>query len=212
VIVNACFVTASAKNRRTPWAEILSILGWDCKVYAIATALKAEGFSRRSVLKKPKLTPQQAQIRLQWVLDHVNWTQEQWAQILWTDETWVQPGRHKKVKVTRWAGEALHRDCVEEKVQRKIGWMFWGSISGLYGKGPAVFWEKDWGTITSASYCQHITPILAEYSSFYRGLILIQDNVSGHSAQATMQDLQARGIIPIFWPANSPDLNPIETI
>jgi hypothetical protein len=44
--------------------------------------------------------------------------------VFWTDETWVKPRRHKKVKVTRRRDEALHPDCVEPKVQRKIGWMF----------------------------------------------------------------------------------------
>ena len=29
---------------------------WDCKVYAIETAFKIEGFARRSALQKPKLT------------------------------------------------------------------------------------------------------------------------------------------------------------
>ena len=137
------WVCANGKNRRTPGSEIPAILGWDCKVYAIATAFKKEGFACRTALKKPKLTPEHAQIRLAWAQDHINWTDEQWAQILWTDETWIQPGKHKKVKVTRRRGEALHGDSVEPKVQRKIGWMFWGSISGLYGKGPGLFWEKN---------------------------------------------------------------------
>ena len=87
--------------------------------------------------------------------------------------------------------------------------MFWGSISGLYGKGPALFWEKDWGTITSASYCQHIVPVLGHYIERTK-LVLMQDNAKGHSARAT---LTARyNLVPILWPANSPDLNPIETL
>lgn len=135
------WVCASGKNRRTPWAQIPKILGWTCSVYAIETAFKKEGFGRYSALRKPKLTLEQAAIRLRWAEDHEHWTEEQWFQILWTDETWVQPGRHRKVKVTRRKGEALHKDCVEPRVQRKIGWMFWGSISGL-GKGPGMFWEK----------------------------------------------------------------------
>ena len=40
----------------------------------------------------------------------------------------------------------------------------------------------------------------------------MQDNASGHSAKATLQALEAMGIKPIFWPAKSPDLNPIETL
>jgi ketohexokinase/beta-glucosidase len=40
----------------------------------------------------------------------------------------------------------------------------------------------------------------------------MQDNASGHSAKATITALEAMGIKPIFWPAKSPDLNPIETL
>jgi len=133
------WVCASKKNRRTPWKEIPQILGWDCSVHVIETAFKAEGFVRRSARQKPDLNEEHRKIRRQWAEDHINWTEEQWNQILWTDKTWVQPGKHKKTKVTRRVGEALHPDCVEPKIQRRIGWMFWGSISGQYGKGPGLF-------------------------------------------------------------------------
>lgn len=205
------WVCASAKNRRTPWNEIPAIFGWDCHIYAIETAFKLEGFAQRSALKKPDLTPRHAEARLQWALEHVNWTWDQWAYILWSNETWVQPGKHKKVKVTRRLREELHCDCVEPKVQRKIGWMFWGCISGLFGKGPGLFWEKDWGTITSASYLEHIILVLEAYI-LPRGLLFMQDNASGHSAKATTLELQRRGLNPIFWLAKSLDLNPIETL
>jgi hypothetical protein len=205
------WVCTSAKNRRTPWKDIPEILGFNCHVYAIETAFKLEGFARRTALKKPVLTQAHKAVRLQWALQHIHWTPEQWDQILWTDETWVQPGRHKKVKVTRRVGEVLHPDCLEPKIQRKIGWMFWGSISGLQGKGPGILWEKDWGTISSTSYCQHIVPVLTPYIDRTR-LLLMQDNASSHASRDTLAELQRRGLFPIFWPANSPDLNPIETV
>ncbi|PQE33789.1 transposable element tc1 protein [Rutstroemia sp. NJR-2017a WRK4] len=159
-------------NRRTPWDKIPAIFGWDCHVYAIETAFK----------------------------QHIHWTVEEWAQILWSDESWIQPGRHKKVKVTR-----------RTEIQRKIGWMFWGSISGLYGKGPGIFWEKSWGTITSNSYLLRIAPVVQEYA-LYRGLVYMQDNATSHSAKSTLEQLELMGIRPVFWPAKSPDLNSIETI
>jgi transposase len=43
-------------------------------------------------------------------------------------------------------------------------------------------------------------------------LRFMQDNAPGHTAGITREDLRERGIYPIFWPAFSPDLNPIETI
>lgn len=202
---------ASKANRRTPWERIPSIFGWECKVYAIAAAFKREGFSRYSALRKPKLTPEQADIRLQWAKEYEYWTEDQWFKVLWTDESWVQPGRHRKVKVTRRKGEALHPDCVEPRVQRKIGWMFWGCISGAFGKGPGIFWEKRWGIISSASYCEHIVPVLGEYCR-RTGLILMQDNATGHAAKDTIAYMAQKGLYPIFWPANSPDLNPIEDV
>ena len=44
------------------------------------------------------------------------------------------------------------------------------------------------------------------------GLILMQDDAPAHSAKETQDDLNERGIYPIFWPVFSPDLNPIETV
>lgn len=35
-----------------------------------------------------------------------------------------------------------HSDCVEARYQRKIGWMFWGGISGQYGRHKGLFWEE----------------------------------------------------------------------
>jgi len=43
-------------------------------------------------------------------------------------------------------------------------------------------------------------------------LVLIQDSAPGHTAGDTKQDLRERGIIVIFWPPFSPDLNPIERV
>jgi transposase len=40
----------------------------------------------------------------------------------------------------------------------------------------------------------------------------MQDGAPGHSAAYTINELQQRGIDPIFWPAYSPDLNPIEQL
>jgi hypothetical protein len=40
----------------------------------------------------------------------------------------------------------------------------------------------------------------------------VQDNASGHAVKDTLVYLASFGLRPIYWPANSPDLNPIEDI
>jgi transposase len=90
--------------------------------------------------------------------------------------------------------------------------MFWGCISGRYGKGIGIFWEKSWGKINKESYSERIIPRLCEYLQAYPGLQFQQDNGPGHAAKYTREQFKEHGIFPIFWPPFSPDLNPIETI
>jgi transposase len=54
-------------------------------------------------------------------------------------------------------------------------------------------------------------PLLADYVN-NRGLVLMQDNARGHTARDTLAFMRERGLILIFWPALSPDLNPIKTL
>jgi transposase len=93
--------------------------------------------------------------------------------------------------------------------------MFWGCFHG-YTKGPGIFWGKDWGFIGEESYRAHTVPIIHGYIELCRRqgihLVLMQDGAPGHAAADTKEDLRERGIIVIFWPPFSPDLNPIERV
>jgi len=40
----------------------------------------------------------------------------------------------------------------------------------------------------------------------------MQDNAPAHAAAFTLQELEDRAVTTMFWPAYSPDLNPIETL
>ena len=90
--------------------------------------------------------------------------------------------------------------------------MFFGIISGRYGKGRGLFWQKEWKTITTTTYCEHSLPIVCNYMFNYPGLSFQQDGGPGHNAKATIKYLNSWNIFPIFWLAFSPDLSPIETI
>lgn len=50
-------------------------------------ALAKRGYHRYKALRKPPITERTRALRLNWALEHVNWTREQWSKILWTDET-----------------------------------------------------------------------------------------------------------------------------
>ena len=92
------------------------------------------------------------------------------------------------------------------------GWMFWGCFSGGLGKGPTLFWEKEFGKIGAESYMAHTIPLIHGWLRLYPGLTLMQDGALGHRAGATFKELRSRGIYRIEWPPFSPDLNPIERV
>jgi hypothetical protein len=90
--------------------------------------------------------------------------------------------------------------------------MFWGSISSKYGRHRGLFVEKDWETINKGSYSGIIVPAVQEILEQYPELSFQQDNAKGHLSAFTISVLNSIGIKPTKWPANSPDLDLIETI
>jgi transposase len=184
---------------------------WGVGEYVIRHALRGRGYARYIAYAKPPLSEENKRLRLKWAEAHKNWSREQWWNILWSDETWVTGGRHRKVYVTRKRGEELDNTCIVEKLQRKRGWMFWGCFSGTT-KGPCLFWEKDWGKINKESYCERIVPVIHGWLRLHPELQFMQDNAPGHAATYTIDELRERGIHPIYWPPFSPDLNLIEPV
>ena len=89
--------------------------------------------------------------------------------------------------------------------------MFWGCFNGSQ-KGPSLFWEKAWGSINGARYRERIVPLVSEWVTSNPGLLFMQDNARPHSARDTRRALQEGGVEVIYWPAWSPDLNPIESV
>jgi hypothetical protein len=69
-----------------------------------------------------------------------------------------------------------------------------GCFSGKAGKGPSIFWEKDWGTINRVTYQAHTIPVIHGWMRMNPGHIFMQDNVPGHSKRETIAELISRGI------------------
>lgn len=209
------FISSSQRTRRLSYKRVIEELNLPCGETALARALKKRGYSRCKALRKPPLSDDTKRVRLAWALEHVNWTIEQWNRILWSDETWVTPGFHTRIWVTRRAGEELDETCIRSSTPKKRGWMFWGSFYGDT-KGPCLFWEKEWGSINAESYCERIVPIIDGYLRLNRQqgnyLCLMHDGAPGHASKDTIAELHERSIYPISWPAFSPDLNPIEMV
>jgi hypothetical protein len=61
-----------------------------------------------------------------------------------------------------------------------------------------MFWEKEWGTITTKSYCEYTIPAIFNYLFNHPGLYFQQDGGSGHKAEETLALLKSWGVRLIF--------------
>lgn len=81
------------RGRRIPNKQLLQVLEFDDSENFLAPTLKHEAI--QTVLAFPN------HLSLgQTALKHLNWSLEQWHTVLWTDETWVCPGHHTKIRST----------------------------------------------------------------------------------------------------------------
>jgi hypothetical protein len=186
---------------------------------ALMAAFRMESYGRRVATAKPLLTKAQQQARLEWAIEHLNWKPQQWARVIWTDECTFSTGGFGRVYVTRRPEEKYEQSCCVPKLRSYSSWTIHGSISAL-GKGPMVVIEKDWGKMTGQVYRERVFPWVYHFMAWViqhpgnhsRHAILMKDGASPHTAKLTKQFHDVYSVDKMNWPANSPDLNPIENV
>jgi transposase len=99
-------------HRRKPFEEITFLKGISACKRSLYKAFKKEGYFRRITTEKPLISPTQREARLKWAYEHLEWTPEIWAAVIWTDEASIRTGRGQ-VFVTRSTEEKYNIDyCV----------------------------------------------------------------------------------------------------
>jgi transposase len=102
--------------------------------------LKRSGLSKTKPTWKPGLTDAAKKRRLQFCLDHADWTLEDWKNVIWTDQTSIVLGhRRGAIRVWRTQDEATDPSCVRRRWKGVTEFMFWGSFS-YDKKGPCHIW------------------------------------------------------------------------
>ncbi len=87
--------------------------------------------------------------------------------------------------------------------------MVWGAMSSA-GVGPLCFLKS---TVNAAIYqeiLEHFMPPSADKLYEDADFIFQQDLAPAHTAKGTKSWFNDHGVTVLDWPANSPDLNPIE--
>ncbi|CEI97555.1 hypothetical protein RMCBS344292_11686 [Rhizopus microsporus] len=88
--------------------------------------------------------------------------------------------------------------------------MVWGVIAGEK-KSKLVFMKK--GMRTSADFINQVyEPVLFDFYKNLDSSVLMEDGAPIHRAKIAAEWREAKGINKMSWPAQSPDLNPVENL
>lgn len=178
--------------------------------------LHAAGLFGRVAVKKPLLRKQNKQKRLKWAKEHVNWTIEQWKKVLWSDESPFQIfGSKRAAHCRRMVGEKYKTECILPTVKHGGGVVqVWGCFS-YDGVGSLI---KIDGILRKEGYHQILQrqAVPSGTKLIGKGFVFQHDNDPKHTAHLCVNYLRSKENASVLktmdWPAQSPDLNPIEKL
>lgn len=201
------------KNKKTTLQEIheefINSTSTNVCINTIQKFLHKQGFYGRVGIRKALVSETNRKKRLLWAKERRNWNDE-WNNIIWSDESRFElfKGDGKKW-VWRKPHEKYDIDCLIPTVKFNQGVMVWGCFT-KNGLGPLVKLE---GKITAQIYIDMLENNLLSYIDTLENkenYLFQEDNAPIHIAKSTKNWINKNNINILPWPAQSPDLNPIE--
>ncbi|GFW32985.1 transposable element Tcb2 transposase [Trichonephila clavipes] len=151
--------------------------------------------------------------RLQWCREHHNWTEQDWACVLFSDESRFSLSSDcRRQLIWRESGTAYSPENIQEKDRYPTcSIMVW---AGIMINGRTRLHVVANGTMTGQRYIDEV--LLPHVCLFRRAVgdkfVFMDDNAACHRTLAVQDCLDSEGIQRLVWPARSPDLNPIENV
>jgi hypothetical protein len=175
--------------------------------------LKKNHFQSIVKSKCPLLKQKHRNDRLKFANKYKDWTVENWKRVLWTDETKINRiGSDGRAYTWKEKGSPLCDRTTTPTVKHGGGGniMVWGCM-GWNGVGKLVEVQ---GIMDAVQYCEILDEEVAEsFEKLEMGeeeRIFQQDNDPKHKSRRADEWFENNNTNILDWPAQSPDLNPIE--
>lgn len=214
-ITDRQMVRIATKDRFITADEIRQRIGVPVSLSTVIRRLKEKGLKSRFATKKPLISERNRKKRLEWCKKHEQWTVDDWSKVLFSDESpfWVRCKRAKRAWSKR--GEGLRPETCQATVKHGVKINVWGCFAA-HGVGELYLVD---GILEQKQYRQiledYMLPSAENLFPNDEEWIFQQDNDPKHTANATKDWFRTniyREVKVLDWPAQSPDLNPIENL
>ncbi|KFM72212.1 Transposable element Tcb1 transposase, partial [Stegodyphus mimosarum] len=168
-------------------------------------------YARRPVRCVP-LIATHCRLRLTWSREHALWTPQQWACVMFSDESrFSLQSDSRRTFIWRAPDNRYHQENIIERHRYGGGGVLvWGGI--ILGSRSDLHVQI--GTMTSQIYRdvtqeQHVRLLRGAMGAQF---VFMDDNARPHRANIVSECPQSEDITRMDWPAFSPDLNPVEHV
>ncbi|GFU10720.1 transposable element Tcb2 transposase [Trichonephila clavipes] len=212
------YIILSAKRNWSTTAQqvanqFLASSGMQISRTTVARRLRGGGlFARRPVVCVP-LTRQHRTAHLHWYREHHNWTEQDWACVVFSDESRFNLSSDCRCQlIWRESGTAYCPENIQENdLYPTCSIMVW---AGIMINGRTRLHVVENGTMTGQRY---IEEVLLAHVHLFRGavgdkFVFMDDNATCHRTLAVQDCLDSEGIQRLVSPERSLDLNPIENV
>jgi hypothetical protein len=187
--------------------ELLEALELNVSRSTLCTYLQRMDWPRNPAKRQILLSARNQAKRLKFCQEMLQWDDEQLGRILWSDETKVKARPNGEIVFYR--APRNHGKYIQHRSTNSPGIMFWGCIS-RQAYGPLHSVE---GTMNGDVYLDLLKRIVVpEIEASPVPLVYQQDNAPCHKRRDVLTFLASQNFQTLEWPAQSPDLSPIEWI
>jgi hypothetical protein len=149
--------------------------------------------------------------RVKFARAHLDWTPEQWREVLWSDESPFVFRYAARKRVWKIAGEYNHKSLFKGTVKHDKKIMVWGCFA-YHGVGrlhciKTIMDQKIYKQILMRQMLPSARQLFPN-----RIFTFQQDNDPKHTSHSSRNYLVNKNITLMEWPAQSLDLNPIENL
>ena len=209
-------VRLSLSNRKLTSSELSRDLrestGTKLSAPTVRRRLLENGLRGCEAICKPLLSDKQRKRRLEWARSHVHWPVEKWHRVLFSDESTFTVNNHAGNNYVRRRPKEQYRPyCISPTIKHPQSIMVWGCMAAN-GVGRL---EVVSGMMNGTKYIDVLErKMLPRARSLFSDnqWIFQDDNAPCHRAKKVQKWYESHQVERMEWPAQSPDLNPIENL